>query len=86
MEHCLKLCQEYGITDAATFLLERVGDVGSALSLVLADVNKSMQDMDHALLQVANTPIFTETYESSTEDELLNLPEVQNLSSLVRCC
>ncbi|XP_073396316.1 uncharacterized protein [Physcomitrium patens] len=38
LEHCLKLCQEYGITDAAIFLLERVGDVASALDLVLKDV------------------------------------------------
>ena len=31
----MRLCQEYGIIDAAAFLLERAGDVGSALGLVM---------------------------------------------------
>lgn len=39
VEHCLRLCQEYGITDAAAFLLERVGDVGSALLLTLSGLD-----------------------------------------------
>ncbi|CAM6085101.1 unnamed protein product [Calypogeia fissa] len=84
LEHCLKLCQDYGITDAATFLLERVGDVGSALSLVLANVDKSMQDMDQALLRLANTLSFTENYESSTGSRFLNLPEVVVVHSVLR--
>lgn len=39
LEHCLRLCQEFGVTDAAAFLLERVGDVGSALGLVMAGIH-----------------------------------------------
>lgn len=39
VDHCLRLCQEYGIIDAAAFLLERVGDVGSALSFTLSDIS-----------------------------------------------
>ncbi|EXC13672.1 Vacuolar protein sorting-associated protein 8-like protein [Morus notabilis] len=39
VEHCLRLCQEHGIIDAASFLLERVGDVGSALLLTLSSLN-----------------------------------------------
>lgn len=42
VEHCLRLCQEYRIIDAAAFLLERVGDVGSALLLILSDLNDKM--------------------------------------------
>ncbi|XP_043698874.1 vacuolar protein sorting-associated protein 8 homolog isoform X2 [Telopea speciosissima] len=40
VEHCLRLCQEYGVIDAAAFLLERVGDVGNALSLTLSGINE----------------------------------------------
>lgn len=39
VDRCLQLCQEYGIVDAAAFLLERVGDVGSALLLTLSGIN-----------------------------------------------
>lgn len=46
VEHCLRLCQEYGIIDASAFLLERVGDVGSALSLTLSDLNNKFVDLD----------------------------------------
>lgn len=46
VEHCLRLCQEYGILDAAAFLLERVGDVGSALSLTLSDLNDKFVELD----------------------------------------
>ncbi|XP_027334306.1 vacuolar protein sorting-associated protein 8 homolog isoform X2 [Abrus precatorius] len=31
VEHCLRLCQEYGIIDAAAFLLERVSDIHNLL-------------------------------------------------------
>ena len=36
VEHCLRLCQKYEVVDATAFLLERVGDVGTALSLTLS--------------------------------------------------
>ncbi|KAM0845517.1 hypothetical protein ACQ4PT_056320 [Festuca glaucescens] len=39
LEKCLHLCLHYGVTDAAAFLQERVGDVGSALALVLAGLD-----------------------------------------------
>ncbi|KAL6848559.1 hypothetical protein ACP4OV_021853 [Aristida adscensionis] len=39
LERCLHLCLDYGVTDAAAFLQERVGDVGSALALVLAGLD-----------------------------------------------
>lgn len=49
VEHCLRLCQEYGIIDAAAFLLERVGDVGSALLLTLSDLNDKFVELDTAV-------------------------------------
>lgn len=49
VEHCLRLCQEYGITDAAAFLLERVGDVGSALFLTLSGLNDKFAELDTAV-------------------------------------
>ena len=35
VEECLKLCQEYEIADASAYLLERMGNVTSALQLML---------------------------------------------------
>lgn len=46
MEHCLRLCQEYGIIDAASFLLERVGEVGSAIHLILSNLNAKFAGLD----------------------------------------
>ncbi|KAL6495612.1 hypothetical protein OROGR_030175 [Orobanche gracilis] len=46
VEHCLHLCQEYGIIDAASFLLERVGDVGSALLLILSNLSEKFDMLD----------------------------------------
>lgn len=43
------LCQEYGIVDAAAFLLERVGDVGSALQLTLSGLNDKFNMLDMAV-------------------------------------
>ncbi|PIN18586.1 hypothetical protein CDL12_08740 [Handroanthus impetiginosus] len=46
VEYCLRLCQENGIIDAASFLLERVGDVGSALLLILSNLNEKFILLD----------------------------------------
>ncbi|KAF3627228.1 hypothetical protein FXO37_29963 [Capsicum annuum] len=40
VELCLHICQEYGVIDAAAFLLERAGDIGSALLLVISSLNE----------------------------------------------
>ncbi|XWS31977.1 hypothetical protein CRYUN_Cryun23aG0121100 [Craigia yunnanensis] len=54
VEHCLRLCQEYGIIDAAAFLLERVGDVGSALLLTLSSLNDKFTELDTAVGSVVS--------------------------------
>ena len=53
MEHCLRLCQEYGIIDAAAFLLERVGDAGSALLLTLSGLNDKFSELESAVGSVS---------------------------------
>lgn len=54
VEHCLRLCQEYGIIDAAAFLLERVGDVGSALLLTLSGLDSKFVELDTAVESVVS--------------------------------
>ncbi|KAI3757517.1 hypothetical protein L6452_05057 [Arctium lappa] len=54
VDHCLRLCQEHGIIDAAAFLLERVGDVGSALSFTLSDLTDKFSMLDAAAQGVCN--------------------------------
>ncbi|CAM0947372.1 unnamed protein product [Alopecurus aequalis] len=51
LEKCLHLCLDYGVTDAAAFLQERVGDVGSALALVLAGLDEKVS---HFVASVEN--------------------------------
>lgn len=58
VEHCLRLCQEYGIIDAAAFLLERVGDVGSALVLTLSSLSEKFVELDAAVEAVISNPSF----------------------------
>jgi hypothetical protein len=80
LEHCLELCQKYGIIDATTFLLERVGDVGSALSLVLADVYKAMQEMDHAMSYLVKIHSVADSNRNSSGLESISIPEVHSIS------
>ena len=73
LEHCLKLCQEYGITDAAIFLLERVGDVASALNLLLKDLDRCIDDLELSVSTLSSTSI----QGLDKDDKLLfGLPEV----------
>lgn len=74
LEHCLKLCQEYGITDAAIFLLERVGDVASALNLVLKDLDRCRDSLELSVSTLSSTSVQA----SEKDDKLLfNVPEVR---------
>ncbi|TQE13353.1 hypothetical protein C1H46_000920 [Malus baccata] len=54
VEHGLFLCQIYGITDAASFLLERVGDVSSALLLTLSTLGDKFIKLDTAVASLVN--------------------------------
>ncbi|GAV85231.1 Clathrin domain-containing protein [Cephalotus follicularis] len=55
VEHCLRVCQEYGIIDAAAFLLEWVDKVGSALLLTLSSLQDKFVELDAAVASVVST-------------------------------
>ncbi|XP_065860044.1 uncharacterized protein [Euphorbia lathyris] len=86
VEHCLRLCQEYGITDAAAFLLERVGDVGSALLLIITALNDKFPDLDTAVENV----ISTMALHGSTGIDLYNTVsqriEVDDIRNILNAC
>ncbi|KAL8227488.1 hypothetical protein R6Q57_015072 [Mikania cordata] len=53
VDHCLRLCQEHKIIDAAAFLLERVGDVGSALTFTLSGLADKFDVLAQSVLDYA---------------------------------
>lgn len=74
LEHCLQLCQKYEVTDAAVFILERVGDVASALSLVLSDVELRLHQLEEGVAQLLASSQASRACSAILEDEL---PEVE---------
>ncbi|MCD9644546.1 hypothetical protein HAX54_032806 [Datura stramonium] len=80
VEHCLRLCQEYGIVDAAAFLLERVGDVGSALLLVISSLNENFILLD--------TAVESEHCDAAPEHfkAILSKKEVTDILNILRTC
>lgn len=74
LEHCLKLCQEYDVTDAAIFLLERVGDVASALNLVLKDVEKCRDTLELSISTYSSASL--QAFDKD-DKSLFNVPEVR---------
>ncbi|WOK95317.1 hypothetical protein Cni_G04024 [Canna indica] len=77
LEKCLRICQEYGVTDAAAFLLERVGDVSSALILMLTGLNEKID-----LLICAVERIYSEMV-SNNSLELQQLKDISNMNEVV---
>ncbi|KAK7292879.1 hypothetical protein RJT34_15734 [Clitoria ternatea] len=86
VEHCLRLCQEYGIIDAAAFLLERVGDVGSALSLTLSDLNDKFVEVDAAVEAVVLNHRTGGSSRMEVFDAVLRAKEVSDIHNLLRAC
>ncbi|KAJ7963418.1 vacuolar protein sorting-associated protein 8-like [Quillaja saponaria] len=86
VEHCLRLCQEYGIIDAAAFLLERVGDVGSALLLTLSGLNDKFMELDATVgVVVSNQPLSG----SCAVEEFITvskMKEVDDIRNLLHAC
>lgn len=76
VEHCLRLCQKYGIIDAAAFLLERVGDVGSALLLTLSDLNDKFVELDTAVETVVSNHPLGVSSQMEVFDTVLRMKEV----------
>ncbi|KAI3974389.1 hypothetical protein MKX01_031058 [Papaver californicum] len=67
LEQYLRLCLEYGVIDAAAFLLERVGNVGSALLLTLSGLKDKFEN-----LEIAVGSIYSDRSSSLPEREHLN--------------
>ena len=76
VEHCLRLCQQYGIIDAAAFLLERVGDVGSALLLTLSDLNDKFVELDAAVAAVVSNRSLRGSSHMEVFNTVLRMKEV----------
>lgn len=75
----MKLCQDHGVTDAAAYLLERVGDIGSALSLVLADTEHHMHEMDLSVARLFARQLNMGPEVVDNTEQFLSIPEVQFL-------
>ncbi|KAG9149694.1 hypothetical protein Leryth_012420 [Lithospermum erythrorhizon] len=80
VDRCLRLCQEFGIVDAAAFLLERVGDVGSALLLHLSDLNHKFVMLGAAFDSESPNGDMTNF------DRILKKKEVHDILDTVRAC
>jgi len=48
-DECLKLCQEYDIADASAYLLERMGNVTSALQLILQTLESRLMGLKRSI-------------------------------------
>ncbi|ANM67431.1 transducin family protein / WD-40 repeat family protein [Arabidopsis thaliana] len=88
VEHCLRLCQEYGIVDAAAFLLERVGDAGSALSLTLSGLNEKYVELEIAVECLMSEMKLGASEGASLEhfSSALELKEVHDIQGVLQAC
>ncbi|XP_057981031.1 uncharacterized protein LOC131166457 isoform X2 [Malania oleifera] len=86
VEHCLRLCQEYGIIDAAAFLLERVGDVGSALVLTLSSLNDKFVVLDTAVGSIGSDVAFSCRTGMEHFNTVLRMKEVNDIREILHAC
>ncbi|GMH22393.1 hypothetical protein Nepgr_024236 [Nepenthes gracilis] len=85
VEHCLRLCQEYGIVDAAAFLLERVGDVGSAILLTLSALDNKFTMLDAAVGDIASD-FAARDANIECFDAAVELKEVKEINKILHVC
>ncbi|XP_010522886.1 PREDICTED: vacuolar protein sorting-associated protein 8 homolog isoform X2 [Tarenaya hassleriana] len=86
VEHCLRLCQEYGIVDAAAFLLERVGDAASALSLTVSGLSEKFVELENAVGGVTSKLGKSESASLEQFGSVLDLKEVHDIRSILQAC
>ncbi|KAK5776227.1 Vps8 [Gossypium arboreum] len=86
VEHCLRLCQEHGIIDAAAFLLERVGDVGSALLLTLSSLNDKFTELDTAIGNAVSKVSLSRSGSMEYFNSILKMKEVNDIRNLLQAC
>ncbi|XP_039848297.1 uncharacterized protein LOC120707318 isoform X2 [Panicum virgatum] len=75
LERCLHLCLDYGVTDAAAFLQERVGDVGSALALILAGLDEKISVFISSVENTSSGVASKSTSETKQPDIALEMNE-----------
>ncbi|KAK1273312.1 hypothetical protein QJS04_geneDACA010854 [Acorus gramineus] len=83
LEPCLRLCLEYGATDAAAFLLERVGDVGGALELMMSGLHKKLDSVVDAVENRVSELSSSSDTEMDQIDSILKTNEVVSLWDLL---
>lgn len=76
----MRLCQQYEVIDAAAFLLERVGDVGSALFLTISSLDKKFNDLEAAVGSIVMNGA------SSGSNELQNFSHFSSVLKLQEVC
>uniref|UniRef100_A0A7N2MWS3 RING-type domain-containing protein n=1 Tax=Quercus lobata TaxID=97700 RepID=A0A7N2MWS3_QUELO len=86
VEHCQCLCQEYGIIDAAAFLLERVSDVGSALLLTLSGLDGKFVELDTAVGNVVSDVALSSAADTMHLRTVLNMKEVNEIRNILNAC
>ncbi|KAL6123977.1 hypothetical protein ACLB2K_076493 [Fragaria x ananassa] len=86
VEHCLRLCQKYAIVDASSFLLERVGDVGSALLLTLSTLNEKFVKLETAVGSLASSGASRGSASTEYLNKALKLQEVNDIDSILHAC
>ncbi|GMI98953.1 vacuolar protein sorting 8 [Hibiscus trionum] len=86
VEYCLRLCQEHGIVDAAAFLLERVGDVGSALLLTLSSLNDKFADLDTAIGSMVSKVSLGRSGSMEHFNSVLEMKEVNDIRTSLQAC
>ena len=55
LEHCLRVCQEHGVNDAAAYLLERAGDVGGALEFLMNGLEEKIAILANSVEAICTT-------------------------------
>jgi len=82
-DECLKLCQEYEIADASAYLLERMGNVSSALQLMLQTLEGRMMTLKRVIRTITDTKSDSRSRRrkgnESREDDVANTNKVQEI-------
>ncbi|KAL8138324.1 hypothetical protein V2J09_004325, partial [Rumex salicifolius] len=86
VENCLRLCQHYGVVDGAVFLLERVGDVGTALQLTLSGINNKFMILHATVETIVSDVAATNISIMEYLKESLGSKETQDISKILRAC
>ncbi|GAB2217506.1 hypothetical protein Drorol1_Dr00000701 [Drosera rotundifolia] len=85
VEPCLRLCQEYGVIDAAAFLFERVGDVGNALQLTLSGINNKFLALE-AVIKSMVSDMGVIDHPMEQVDTALRISEVKDIIIILHSC